>query len=514
MAQNNVTEEQGESYGQILNSSAVIGGSTAINIAIGVVRTKLMALMLGPAGFGLFGLYGSIAYLARTVGGLGIHSSGVREIAYAVGTNDAEKTARTTIALRRVTIALGVLGSFVLSALAKPVSVFTFGTDARTWSVVLLAAAVFTQILSDGQSALIQGMRKVADLARIAVFGAILGTVSSVAFVYVWHERGIVPSVICVALMSLVVSWWYSRKIKVVPTRMNRSDFLNELRSLLKLGITFMASTLAAVGSAYLIRVIVLRKLGYASTGLYQSAWTLGGLYVSFILDAMGTDFYPRLTAMSDDNIAATRLVNEQVQVGLLLACPGVLATLTLAPLVIPLFYSAKFDAAAGFLRWLAVGAIVQVATWPMSYLIAAKNRKKIYFLCELAWSVASVGLAWVFIPLTGLDGAGIAFLLAGVIYGVLLFPIVRYLAGFSWSHFTLRLGALAAGGIGLTLLDLRYLPLGWATGIGLFMTVAACLISLRTLVSLLPSGRVPPKLQYLLQKLRLIPASASGPNL
>src|SRR4051794_27796016 len=45
------------SYGQILKSSALIGLSTMVNLAIGIVRAKAMAVWLGPAGFGLMGLY-------------------------------------------------------------------------------------------------------------------------------------------------------------------------------------------------------------------------------------------------------------------------------------------------------------------------------------------------------------------------------------------------------------------------------------------------------------------------
>ena len=110
------------------------------------------------------------------------------------------------------------------------------------------------------------------------------------------------------------------------------------------------------MGVAYVVRIVILRKVGVEATGLYQSAWTLGGLYVGFILQAMGADFYPRLTAHSKDNRACNRLVNEQARVGLLMAGPGVIATLTFAPLVIALFYTAKFGAAVGILRWICLG--------------------------------------------------------------------------------------------------------------------------------------------------------------
>ena len=90
--------------------------------------------------------------------------------------------------------------------------------------------------------------------------------------------------------------------------------------------------------------------------GLYQSAWTLGGLYIGFILDAMGADFYPRLTAVATDDRECTRLVNEQTEIGLLLAGPGVLGTLTFAPLVMTLFYTAEFSGAVEPLRWICLG--------------------------------------------------------------------------------------------------------------------------------------------------------------
>ena len=44
-----------------------------------------MALLLGPAGFGLMGLYTSILALTQAIAGMGINQSGVRQIAEAVG---------------------------------------------------------------------------------------------------------------------------------------------------------------------------------------------------------------------------------------------------------------------------------------------------------------------------------------------------------------------------------------------------------------------------------------------
>ena len=236
-------------------------------------------------------------------------------------------------------------------------------------------------------------MRRIADLAKMGVLGAFFGTVISIPVVYFLREKGVVPSIVGVAAMTIITSWWYSRKVKIHPS-MNVSQVGQEAAALLKLGFAFMSSGLMTLGVAYAVRIILLRRVGFEATGLYQSAWTLGGLYVGIILQAMGADFYPRLTARANDNTACNRLVNEQARVGLLLAGPGVIATLTFAPLVMALFYSAKFGAAVGVLRWICLGATLQVITWPMGFIIVAKGKQGLFFSAN--WpgqSLCSLGL-------------------------------------------------------------------------------------------------------------------------
>ena len=67
-------------------------------------------------------------------------------------------------------------------------------------------------------------------------------------------------------------------------------------------------------------------------------------------LQAMGANFYRRLTAAAADNSSCNRLVNGQSVVGMLLAGPGVFATLTFAPVAIAVFYSGRSRLPVGVL--------------------------------------------------------------------------------------------------------------------------------------------------------------------
>ena len=499
-------------YAQILKSSALVGGSSMVNIAIGIVRTKAMAVLLGPAGVGLAGLYTSIVELAVSIGGLGVNSSGVRQIAEAVASNNEDRVAETTVVLRRTSVVLGILGAALLVGFSREISSLTFGSNAHAFAISLLSLAVLFRLISAGQGALIQGMRRIADLAKMGVLGASFGTIVGIVVVYFFREKGVAPSLVAVAALTIVPSWWYSRKIRTHTPRMTTSQIAREAAPLLQLGFAFMSSGLMTLGVAYAVRIILLRKVGFEATGLYQSAWTLGGLYVAFILQAMGADFYPRLTARAQDNEACNRLVNEQAHVGLLMAGPGVIATLTFAPLVIEVFYSAKFGPAVDVLRWVCLGTMLQVITWPMGFIIVAKGKQKIFFLCEAAWAISSLVLAWVCVRRFGLNGAGIAFFGSYVFHGFLIYPVVRRMSSFRWSEESTRTGLLFLGLMATVFAAFHLLSFTLAVALGSAVVLISSAISVLALIKLVAPQQLPYPLRRLLARWTLL-SPAVGAN-
>jgi PST family polysaccharide transporter len=494
-------------YGQILKSSALIGGSSVLKIGIGIVRNKAMAVLLGPSGVGLMGLYNSIIDLTQNIAGMGVNSSGVRQIAEAVGSGDDEKIARTAIVLRRTAVVLGALGAALLVLFCRAISGWTFGTSDHSAAIAWLAIAVFFGAVAGGQTALIQGMRRIADLAKMGVLGAIYGTVVGVALVFFLGERGIVPSLIAVAGMSVLMSWWFSRQVKFKAPALSASQVKSEAAGLLKLGFAFMASSLFILGAGYMVRIFVVREIGFTAAGLYQASWYLGVTYIGLILQAMGADFYPRLTATVNDHAECNRVVNEQAQISLLLAGPGIIATLTFAPLMVALLYSAKFQAAVPLLRWICLGAALQVITWPMGYIIVAKARQSIFFLCELAYTSVYIAFAWVGIHRFALNGAGMAFFGSYLFHWLMIYTVVRWLTGFRWSPANCRTGLVFLVSIGLVFGSCYLFSFWVAMAIGTVAALLSGIYSLRTLCQLVSLHRAPRFVQRVLVRLRLAPS-------
>ncbi len=428
------------SYREIVRSSAIVASASIVTIAAGMIRVKVFALLLGPAGVGAFGIFSAFVDVAASACGLGIASSGVRQIADAEGSGDRRRIARTAALVRRLSLALGILAAVGFVIAAGPLARLSFGDAAQEGAVALLGIAVMFRILGAGEGGLLQGQRQIGALAKATIAAAVVSTIASIVLVYTLGMRGVVPALLVIAVTGAVANYAYSRKLfprSRLPAAWARGDAVD----LVTLGFAFMVSGILALGAAYLVRIIVLRHGGIEAAGLYQAAWTLGGLYVGVLLQAMGTDFYPRVTAIHRDSAAASALINEQMRISMLLGGPGIAATITFAPLAMTLFYSAEFVAAAEPLRWICAGMALRIVSWPMGFILLARGMRRTFILTDGVAFIVQIALAQWLVPTVGLVGAGIAFFGVYLVHTPLVYAIARYACGVRISVSNLVLG-------------------------------------------------------------------------
>lgn len=136
------TDKSKENKKAILKSTSLLGGSSFMNILIGMIKTKIVAVLLGPSGVGFISVLNNLLQLVVTVTGLGLTTSGVRQIAHAVGTKDSKSVAITVKSLR---ISVWVTGSFGLLVMvfgSRLLSTISFKSTEYAISIAFLGLAV------------------------------------------------------------------------------------------------------------------------------------------------------------------------------------------------------------------------------------------------------------------------------------------------------------------------------------------------------------------------------------
>jgi PST family polysaccharide transporter len=472
------------SYSQVLRSSSIIGGANGLNYLVALVRVKIIAVLLGPAGVGLVSLYMSTIGLVGTVSGLGIASSGVREVALAFSQQDPIAAARTVRILRRACWATGLLGWTLAAALAPLLSSWITGTTEHAVAIAVLGVTLVLGAVNGGQTALLQGVRRIGDIARASVAAMLLNTGVAIGL-YAWlGQRGIVPVLVTTAAVSLGVSWWFARRVHVEPVALSWPDTFAGTRRFAGLGLAFMWSGLLTAGLDMSTRILITREFGIDVAGLYQAAWAISGLFASFILSAMGTDFYPRLTSVIHDHELATNAVNEQTEIGMLLALPGLLGTLAFAPWIMEIFYTKQFVAGAALLPWFVLGIFGRVMSWPLGFIQLAKGASRWFVATETVFVGFQLAMLLWTLPRFGLVGVAYTFAITYFVHTFAMLWVAKALIGFRWSAGVKKL-LVMSGTFVLIGLGVRLAIPGW-TGmlIGGVVTLSGAILSLRGLAA------------------------------
>jgi len=414
------------SHRQIFKSSAIIGSASAINVIIGLIKVKVLAVLLGPTGIGLMGLYDNIMRMGATLTGCGISNSGVRQLA--ASRNEESMLAIIRRALWLGNLILGMAGLLMLWFFREPVALLVFGDTAHATEVGWLGVGVLLSLVSASQTALLQGLRRIGDQARVTIISAVLGTIVGVSIIWLMGEEGVIWFVVSLPAISALIASIYARKLPRLVYQKDWARIRNQWIAMLKLGIPFMAAGLLTLATQLAVRTIIVHELGLEASGHFQAAWSISMTYIGFVLGAMGADYFPRLTSEINDHRRAGNLVNEQSEMALLLAGPVLLVMVTLAPWVITLLYSVEFVEAVDILRWQVMGDILKVASWPMGFILLALGRGGLFIGTEITWNAVYFSSIYFGIDDFGLLITGLGFFVSYIVYVIFVWLVAKRL--------------------------------------------------------------------------------------
>lgn len=488
IAQTPMSENQ-SSYRQIMKATSIFGGVQVFNIIISIIRSKFVALLLGPAGMGIMGLLTSTTGIIGNLTNFGLGTSAVKDIAVANSSDDQKRVEVVVTVVRRMVWITGVIGFLVMLALSSVLSRLTFGNTNYTLAFVWISITLLLNQLSSGQLVVLQGLRKLKYLAKANLLGSFLGLIVTIPIYYFWGFDGIVPGIIGTSVISLMLSWYFSGKLDIKKSDITRVQIFDEGKGMLKMGFLISLNGILVVGVSYLIRIYISRMGSVEQVGLYSAGFAIINTYVSLIFNAMSTDYYPRLSAISGDNKLCRQTMNQQIEIALLILAPILIFLLVFINWVIIFLYSRDFTAVNEMIQWAALGMFFKTISWSVGFIFLAKGTTKLFIWNELIANIYILGfniLGFYFWDLTGL---GISFAFSYLIYTVQVFVISKIKFEFNFDRslvaiFVIQFSIAIATFIAVKLLNH---PLTYITGlIFIFFSGWYSLIQLNKRLSLI----------------------------
>lgn len=438
--QTSTQQDETSGYRSIFKATSLFGGVQLWKILITIVQTKFVALILGPTGMGIKGLYSSATSLIQSVTAMGLSSSAVRDVSEANGTGDAMRVGRTVAVLRKLVWFTGLLGMVSVIAFSPVLSKTTFGDYSYTIPFIILSVTLLLAQLTAGRNVILQGTRRLRYLAKAGIIGSVISLIITVPFYYFWGVKGIVPTMVLEAISLFVLANYYARKVKTIPVNVTIKEAFYDGKGMMSLGLVMTYNSMLVMGCSYLIRVFITRTGGISDVGLYNAGFGVVETYVGLVFTAMTTDFYPRLAAVSKDNMKCRNVVNQQIEVALLIIGPMLMFFLLVAPWAVIALYSHKFLPIVGYMKWAALGIVFKTLSWAISYQFIAKGDKKTFAINETVSNIISISLKIGSYYLWGITGLGISYLVSFVVYTVLVYFVAHGKYQFKFSNEVIRL--------------------------------------------------------------------------
>jgi O-antigen/teichoic acid export membrane protein len=446
------------SYAQIVKTTSLFGGVQFLGIIISVVRTKLIAVFIGPAGMGVISLLNSAINIISSVSGLGIETSAVKHVSGKYKNDDFKTVSNTVSIVRKLVLVTGVLGALLAIFLSSWLSTLTFGNTNYTWAFVFISSTVLFKQVASGELVVLQSLRRMRLLAKANFYGNLMGLLVSIPVYYYYRIDAIIPTIIIISLSALAFAFYFSRKIEIPKSELTTKELLIEGKDIIKLGILLTISGVLTLLSSYLIQIYVGKMGGIEEVGFYTAGFTLLNSYVGIIFTVMSTDYFPRLSSISDDNTKVRRSVIQQSFISILIITPIIILFLTCIPLIVRIIYTPAFISIIPMVCFGILAMLFRAVSWSMGFILIAKGDSKVFILTAVVFNILSLFLNIAGYYFYGLEGLGFSFFVYYVIHFFALKVITKKRYDFYFEKDFYLLYLVCIGMCSVTFM-IRYVP-------------------------------------------------------
>lgn len=416
-----------ESKRNIAKYILAFGGVQGLSIAIGVVRNKLVSILLGPNGMGIISLYNSAIMMMQNITNLGLEKSCMPMASNCFGETTEQSSNPTTeqpsnrkaaippnyqseiikqvrslfMLAAMLAVICGVLFSWLLSTIA-------FGDTSRTLHFIVLSPVAALLIIASGEVLVLKAARRLKTVAVLSLWNVVMALIVSVPMFCVWGASAIIPSLVLTALLQVLVTVAYSYHHYPLQISL-RKETLRHGMPAIRLGAAFMVASSMTSIAEFLIRSYLNNAASDSMVGLYNVGCMIALTYGGMIFASIDSEYYPRLCKVDkNDTQLLKATVRQQIKVALMFITPMIIIMELLLPWIVPLLFSDKFVDAIPMTQVTLLSLLFRAIYLPIGYIPLSMGSSRTFLTMESIGAVTMTVFVITGFHFYGLIGAGI----------------------------------------------------------------------------------------------------------
>ena len=394
-------------------ASVATAVAQAFRMLGGLIIIKIIAIYLGPEGFGRLGHFMSMIAILGVLAGGGILNGIVKYVAEYKGAPDRLHPFLSNALA--YTLIFSTLLFIAITLSAKQLSLILFGGDEFTQLIIFLGLIQYFYGLVSFCNGTINGLRETTKFAKIIIFGTLIGLPTSYFLIITYGFSGAVLGLAAVNACLLLPAMYELQKLeffKKIKFSINKQDTIR----LSKFSAMQMFSLATLPLAEMYIRSLIIHNAGWHEAGLWQGLMRLSSVYVGFFTTFLAAYYMPTLSEILDKNQIFKYVAKYVVTIGSIFILIAVMVY-TFREFVFSVIFSKEFIIPAEYVRYQLTGDLFKIMSYVIGFLIVAKAKTKLYIMAELAQTAFYLGVATWLIKVGGVSKVFPAYAVSNFMY-------------------------------------------------------------------------------------------------
>ncbi len=403
-----------------------------------VVKGKLMAMLIGPAGVGVYTQLSSLFNLLFNLGSLGFRNGIIKRISISVESEDAAsyQAQYTTVLIFLMVFSLVFIA--ILALFSIQISHYLFNDNGNNSDLVIITMlAVPFSVMANFYRSMMSGHSAVRKIVTSQIIADIVSLIPFVILIYIELLKGAIISFVIYQFLKLIFYTFYFNKIRHFNySKFPRIIYFNwiEIRDNLKFGMSGLLLTTTNILVTIYIASYIIELFGEAEYGLYAMAIRVATLYLGAIYANSSSFYFPLLVKTKNlKELQYTVMANSRFYLYIL---PPLMALMMVGgEIFITVLFSSEFSLSATLLLFVVPGDFFRINAETISLPLLAKEKFLAYKSGYFIWAISFLLLTYY---------VGIDYGLQGIAFSYLLSQFISFLFSIilSWTILKIKLDA------------------------------------------------------------------------
>lgn len=405
---------------------------------VAILRVKLFAIFLGPAGFGIMSQLNNFYVLFTTTIHLGVPVSVTSEISKINFGNDSDKRGKINAYFRFLTSRF-----FIVSFLVTAVIIIFSGDITQflvddslysTYLVILFVAAPFG-VLYLIIEAFLRSFKEIGKIVKINILTNIISTMLLIPLIYYLQYLGVSIYLLIFGLLPSILILYIAKKfVNGLQVNYGYSLTKQDKNLIFKIGSVSLISSLLHQGAIILIRKLIITAYGYDDNGIYQSVLSVSISYFSIIYLFLSNYTLSKFSECKSNDLLVKE-ININARFLMLIMVPLMLLFYGFKEIGVLLLFSSKFLSASELFFPQFIGDIFRVGAALFGLWLISRRKIRQLIIIDVIFNLIYLFLTFVCINLLSLNliYVSISYAFAFFCHFAMYFMYTRHSLGFKF---------------------------------------------------------------------------------